>query len=80
MADDRKRPPVERPTLDEGELIVLTEEDASRIAGEACFWLIQHPDVDRDLAHDISTMMYELTTGEWGTLSRDADSESDTST
>lgn len=57
--------PVARPTLDEGELFVLSEEDAANLAAEAFAWLHELPELDEDRAEEISTMFYELLTGEW---------------
>jgi len=69
---DERDDPVARPTVDEGHLLVLTEEDAGRLAADAYCWLIQFPQLDRAAAEEIATWFYEMLTGEWSqTLSRD---------
>jgi hypothetical protein len=74
MMSDRNGP-VARPTLDDGELYVLSEEDAGELAAEAYAWLRELPELDDARAEEISTMIYELITGEWG---RALDDDSDT--
>lgn len=62
MTDDDA--PVERPTL-EGDVYIYTDEDISRIAGEAYAQLIQLKGMNAETAEQAAELFYELATGDW---------------
>jgi len=64
MTDDRDQP-VARPTLDGGALYVYSDEDIGELAAEMFSWVRECPEIDEARAEEISTMMYEILTGEW---------------
>jgi hypothetical protein len=60
-----REPPVARPTIEEGDLYVFSEEDAADIASEVYCFAVQYPGLDRSDAEELATYVYELMTGNW---------------
>jgi len=60
-----REPPVARPTIDEGEMFVISEEDAAELAAELYCWLIQYPAMDQTMSEETATHFYDLLTGNW---------------
>lgn len=61
--DGADETPAEEP--DTGDLYVYHTQDINRVCTEAYYWLIQHPDIDKELALDITEMFRDLLLGGW---------------
>lgn len=55
----------ERPTQDEGDLFLYTEDDLAQLAAEVYAWVREVDGVDEATAEAIADAVFELHTGQW---------------